>query len=338
MAYPTQVDINDLTKVEGKKLTLMIPTHRHNAENRGDKILAENQLREIKKYFQENATDHSDELLKKMEALISDTNWNHVKDGVLYLVSSTLSASFDLDHRPEPRFVYGDHFALLEIARQITSLPRINVLLLSEFPTRFFSGKPMDLLEIEDEDFPDVHDGPGGLQGLPTGFGQMTSIVRDENHRKFFRRIEDSVSKQLKNNPGPLFLLGVVRYLAFWKEIAPKIEIAAELQGSFDKHSLPQIQDLIQPLVESYLSTLGEKKGEEIDSALSQKKLAFESELEALSIEGKLSQLIIEQELSTIANKLEVIAWNTLKMGGSVNFVPSTWMPDKATAVGLIRY
>jgi hypothetical protein len=338
MAYPTLVEISELVKVEGKKLTLIIPTHRHNAENRGDKILAENQLREIKLFFQEKPTAESDEFLKKIELLINETDWNHVKDGILYLVSPSLSVSFDLDHRPEPRFDYGDHFALLELCRQISSIPTINVLLLSEFPTRFFTGKPMNLKEIEDDDFPDLHDGPGGLQGLPTGFGQMTSIVRDENHRKFFRRIEKSVTQRLKSDPGPLFLLGVVRYSAFWKEVAPQIEIAGEIRGNFDKNSVPQIQDLVQPFVDDYLISRGKKRGEEIEDALSQKKIAFDSELEVLAGEGKLSLLIVAQEQTAISKELEVVAWKTLTMGGSVDFLASTWMPDGAIAVGLIRY
>jgi hypothetical protein len=338
MAYPAPIDVTELIKVEGKKLTLILPTHRHNSENRGDKILAENYLREIKKYFKEESISDSDLLLKEMELLVGATNWNHVKDGIIYLVSESLSTSFDLDHRPEPRFDYGDHFALIELSRQIQSLPAINLLLLSELPTRFFSGKPMNLTEIDDEDFPDIHEGPGGLKGLPTGFGQMTSIVRDENHRKFFRRIESAVMKKLTSEPGPLFLLGVVKHLAFWREVAPQIEIAGEIRGNFDKHSVPQIQDLIQPLVNDYLIARGKKRGEEIEAALSQKKVAFESELKDLARDGKLSWLIVAQERDVISQELELTAWKTLAMGGSIDFVASEWLPDNSTALGLIRY
>ena len=38
-----------------------------------------------------------------------------------------------------------------------------------------------------------THEGPGGEQALPGGFGVQRSAHRDERHRQFFRAIEDDL-------------------------------------------------------------------------------------------------------------------------------------------------
>jgi hypothetical protein len=338
MAYPTEADVKRLSKVAGKKISLVLPTHRYDPDNRGDKILAENMIREIKAHFKESSMADVDQLIERLEFVIKETNWQQARDGIVYLVSKEHAETFDLDHQPTARFNYGDHFALIEISRQIALNPDINVLLLSELPTRFFFGKPGDLKEVNNEDFPVIHEGPGGQQGLPTGFGQMTSIVRDENHRKFFRGIEISLMKQLKITPGPLFLLGVVRYLSFWKEVAPQIELAGEKAGSFDKYSIPEIQALIRPLVDDFIRIQCQSLEKEVNESLSKKMAAHFSELDSLAEDGKLAKIVVARRPADLSEELELMAWKTLRTGGSVEFIEASTLLQDSPAIGIIRF
>jgi hypothetical protein len=338
MSYPTQADIKALVSTEGQKLSLTLPTHRHDPLNRGDKILAENMVRDIKKFYEEKSIGDPDQLVSKLESLVQATDWQQTRDGIVYLVSKNHAQFLYLDHQPQARFNLGENFLIIDLCRHLAESPAINVLLLSEFPTRYFYGKPMELVEVDNDDFPVVHEGPGGLEGLPTGFGQMTSIVRDENHRKFFRGIESAVIKQLQSSPGPLFLLGVVRYLSFWKEVAPQIEISGELAGSFDKYSVPQIQDFIRPLVDEFLLAESRKIAKEVDGAFSQKMVAQLSELAKLASESRLAKIVVDASAIDLPAELELAAWKTLATGGAIEFINEDEFPAEAPALGLIRF
>ena len=93
------------------------------------------------------------------------------------------------------------------------------MLVLSEKPTRLFEALNNVLTEDTQKPFPMVHKGPGGASRLPGGQGINRSAVRDESHREFFRKVDDVLAAIQKEDPLPVVVVGVDRYLAFFHEV-----------------------------------------------------------------------------------------------------------------------
>ena len=152
--------------------------------------------------------------------------------------------------------------------------PRYWVLALSEKPTRLYEGSREDLVEIRDGNFPLVHEGPGGEQALPGGFGVQKSAYRDERHRQFFRQVDSALEPYLTNDPLPLVVVGVKRYLAFFAEVSSSKDlILATLTGSHDKTSPYELGKLVWPLVKAGLDEQRELILSELDKAIAERKV-----------------------------------------------------------------
>jgi hypothetical protein len=321
------------------QVSIFTKTHLHAPQNAGDKTAAENLIRTAKLQLTEShGLDANSSLVAKLDGALAEVDWNHTKHGLAIYVSDSVSMIFSLTHEPEPRVEISNKFALTELIRELKASQQINVLLLSELPTKLFSGPTSELTEIKNEYFPMVHDGPGGLEGLPTDFGQQTSIVRDENHKQFFRKIEQGVIDHLKLASYPLFLLGVDRYLAFWREVAPQIQVAATKAGNYDNASLPELQTLIAPIVAQYFESLDQRVLDELEQAVSQKKVAITSEIASLAQAGQIAKLVIGINPNGSFAIAADVVWDVLAKAGEVEIVPAAKLGEHGAAAAILRY
>jgi hypothetical protein len=187
------------------------------------------------------------------------------------------------------------------------------VLVLSEKPTRLFEGTRDTLIEIQGEGFPIVHEGPGGELALPGGFGVSKSAYRDERHRQFFRTVDNALKPILKDDPLPLVVLGVNRFLAFFNEVTGhKDYILATLNGSHDKTSPSNLAKLVWPLAEAGLAEKREQYLAELDKAVGEQKVASTvGEVWRLANEGRGRLLLVEEDFHT-PGRLDEIGINIL--------------------------
>jgi hypothetical protein len=177
-------------------------------------------------------------------------------------------------------------------------MPRYWTLVLTEKATRLFEGAHENLVEIRAEGFPMTHEGPGGEQKLPGGFGVQKSAYRDERHRQFFRQVDQTLRSFLRDDPLPLVVVGVERYLAFFQEATSHEDsILATLTGSYEEASAHELSKLVWSLVrEKYIDQRQQSALAELSQAQGERKLAFGiAETWQLAHEGRGRLLIVEE-------------------------------------------
>ena len=97
-----------------------------------------------------------------------------------------------------------------------------------------------------------VHIGPGGASKLPGGQGINRSAVRDESHRQFFRKVDDALAALSTDDPLPLVVVGVDRYLAFYQEVTKNPDaIVGLVAGSHDNPKPSALGKLVWPVFQS---------------------------------------------------------------------------------------
>lgn len=107
-------------------------------------------------------------------------------------------------------------------------------------------GTKDTLEEIQTSDFPMTHGGAGGARELPGGAGVNASAYRDENHRQFFRKVDEAFQKVMADDPLPIAIVGVDRYLSFYREVTKTPHnIIATFQGSHDKTTAHELSKIV---------------------------------------------------------------------------------------------
>jgi hypothetical protein len=157
-------------------------------------------------------------VVKNLQQLVREVDWEHTLDGLALFASREQSAAVNLPFRVKPRAVIDETFATRDLVYAFNRAPPYRVLVLSQKST-LYDGWTTVLDEHKAKPFPMVHRGPGGASKLPGGKGISRSAVRDEAHRKYFRSVDDAVGALQKADPLPLVVVGVERNLAFYREV-----------------------------------------------------------------------------------------------------------------------
>lgn len=292
-------EITRLQQIRGyPALSITLPTHRTSPENRQDPICLRNLAKQAKDLLlAEFSRREIEPVLKRLDELVASVRFRYTLDGLVLFVNQDLAEKYYLPFSVPERVVVADTFLTRDLVFAMNRTPRYWVLALSEKPTRLYEGTFDTLVEIREGGFPLVHEGPGGEQSLPGGFGVRKSAYRDEHHRQFFRTVDAALAPFMVEDPLPLAVVGVNRYQAFFNEItAHKDFIIATLTGSHDKTSALRLAKLVWPLVEAGLVEKRTQYLDELEKAINERKVAFDlDEIWRHAHEGRGRLLLVEE-------------------------------------------
>lgn len=293
-------DILLLQQIRGyPALTITLPTHRTAPQNQQDPIRVKNLVKQaVTRLLQEFNKREIESLLARLEKLVSEIDYRYTLDGLALFVNRDFARAFQLPFTLEERIVVDETFYTRPLVFAMNRTPRYWALVLSEKPTRLYEGTRDVLVEIRDGGFPMTHEGPGGERPLPGGFGVKKSAYRDEYHRKFFRQVDAALKPFLANDPLPLAVIGVDRFLAFFNEVtAHRSAILTTLTGSHDKTSPHELSKLLWPLVEANLNMRRQQALSELDKAVSEGRfVSTVGEVWRLANEGRGRLLLVEKD------------------------------------------
>ena len=280
-------------------ITIYAPTHRKYPENQKDRIVVKNLVTEaeetIKKHEGEKPVD---DILNNLQQAFESIDWEHNKEGICLLVSDAGYKVLDLHHSPVAQVTVGNEYSIAELARTRDDVQQYYLLVLSEKPTRLFTGDREKIEEIEIKDkFPYFHTGFGGSAGLPRDWGEPTNMIVDENHRQFFRDISHFLTEVRHADPKPLFITGVEKWLAFWEEVAPENPPVASFEGNYDFMSPAQLSKTIWPKILDSVEQRNKAKLRLLEEAVSKKMFSegFEDLYEAAK-DGRIDMLFVATE------------------------------------------
>lgn len=293
-------EIHLLQQINGyPALTITLPTSRTFPENRQDRI----RVRNLASQAADRLLDEFDKreigpLLSRLDELVEGIEYRHTLDGLALFVNRDFARGFKLPFSLNERVVVGEDFFTRDLVFAANRTPRYWVLVLSEKPTRLFEATRDDLIEIQEEGFPVIHEGPGGEQSLPGGFGVRKSAYRDERHRQFFRQVDRLLNVFMTDDPLPLVVVGVDRFLAFFNEVTDhKDAILTTLNGSHSRTSAHKLGELVWPLVKPALAEQRQARLKDLDRAIGEHRfVSTVGEVWRMANQGRGRLLLVEED------------------------------------------
>ncbi|WP_435011426.1 hypothetical protein P12x_002737 [Tundrisphaera lichenicola] len=243
----------ELRRIQGHKnypsLSLLAPTHRTAPANQKDRIVVKNLVAKgLERLAAEFKPREVAPLVKSLNALVDRLDWEHMLDGLALFVGKGVATAITVPFRVKPRFAIDETFATRDLVFALNRAPRYRVLVLTEKPTRLYDATTNVLTEDIIKPFPMTHKGPGGASKLPGGQGINRSAARDEAHRQFFQKVDDALAVVQKEDPLPLVVVGVDRYLAFFQGVTKDPDaIVGLVAGSYDEPNPRDLGKLVWP-------------------------------------------------------------------------------------------
>jgi hypothetical protein len=297
-----RADVRALMATRGRPaVSIVCPTHRTAPANAQDPIrlrglIGEARDRIIEEYGKRDAAA----VIERIEQIGSDIDHQHTLDTLVIMATADESHIFHLPVREDARVIVDETFYTRPLVRALNRTPHYHVLVLSEQPTRLFEGFGDAVVEVRGGGFPLAHGGPGDESRLPDGWGVNKSAVRDEHHRRFFSDVGARLSSIQGDDPRPVVLLGVPRYLAFARETAGLGDrVIGTVEGSYDRASAHEISQLTWPVVEAYLADRRSRAAEDLAAAVGTGR--FASTLERvwqMAVDGRVDRLMVEKGYS----------------------------------------
>jgi hypothetical protein len=293
-------DINLIQQSKGyPSLTITLPTHRSAPENRQDPIRVKNLVEQAtNRLLEEFGKRDIEVLIGRLQALAEEIDYRNTLDGLALFINHDFARVLYLPFTLKERVAIDETFFIRDLVFAMNRTPRYWVLALSEKPTRLFEATRENLVEISAGGFPMTHTRPGGEESLPGGFGVQKSAYRDERHRQFFRDIDSALKPFLAKDPLPLAVVGVDRYLSFYKEVSDhKKAFIATLTGSHDKTSAHELGKLVWPPVKAKLAEERQQVLGELDKAIGEQKfVSTVGEVWRMAHEGRGRLLLVEED------------------------------------------
>jgi len=319
-------------------VSIYAPTHKRAPENQADPILVRNLFTQAEELILSLGDKRQmGPVLENLEAAFNSVDFAHTSDGLALLVSENGFHAFNLSHTPNEQVSIGKEFSVAELAKTISKSWEYHLLVLSESPTRLFRGDRDSLAEIKG-DFPIEHTGRGGTLALPTGFGQRTSVVEDEEHRKFFRQVSDALTAVQAEERLPLVVTGVNRFQAFWADVAPSQAADLIIEGSYDFMSEAELLAKCWPEIQDHFRAENTKVVADLDSAKSQKRYAGGiAEVGEMATAGRIDILVVSDD-ETANPEVEKAVQLVLLSAGEVFFVPAEELTNFAPIAARLRF
>ena len=343
-------------------LTITLPTHRTAPENLQDPIRLKNLITEAaSRLTDELGKREAGPLLDRLETLVAEIDYRYTLDGLALFVNDAVAQTFMLPFTLPERVVVDQSFATRDLLFAMNRTPLYWVLVLSEQPTRLYRGASEMLVEVTEGAFPLTHGGPGGEMGLPNDPAINSSQYRDEHHRIFFRAVDEALKPIIAGEPLPLAVVGVDRYLAFFREVSAHAkQITATLAGSHDKTSAHDLGKLIWPEVEAAIAERRAGMLDEFGAAIGANRSASSiDEVWRCVQEGRGDTLLVEEdfrypahvdasgmqltpaddaESADVKDVVDEVIAKALNMGGRVVFVANDSLADHGRIALILRY
>lgn len=344
-------------------VTITMPTHRTSPDNRQDPIRLRNLITQAADRLRAECSARETESLEtRLTELAREFDHAYALDGLALFANREMARSYSLPFALKERVVVDESFATRDLVHALHRAQRYWTLVLSEKPTRLLEGSGDTLVEVSEAGFPMIHEGPGGEAPLPGGTGINTSAYRDDHHRQFFRRVDAGLRTVLTDDALPVVLVGVDRYLAFFREVTGHEDaILTTVAGSHGRTSASALAKLVWPPVEEALAARRREVKSELARAVGAGKVASTiGEAWRFAREGRGALLLVEEGFhypavadpsgwllspavdasapGVLDDAVDEVIEVTLSKQGQVVFLPDGELTDHQRIALILRY
>ncbi|MEG0732733.1 MAG: hypothetical protein RR470_10075 [Vagococcus sp.] len=237
-------------------LTLTVGVKEKNKTNDHYRIVLKNLISEAKNNLEKNYKDVDFSLLlKHLDELETEFQFNVVAESVIFFVSNEMKASMTVPFMIESEFQIGDRFMTRKLLRNSNKTTHYYVLTLNSDEARLLEYQNDKLLhEFKDDRFPITNNGFWTSDRLLNSMGS----VRTNYQKEFYKWIDAELQAYITRNPHPIILAGARKNVDIYKEIANRNDlIIGAIHGNFtfDKGESPfEIGQKASEVVEGYHS------------------------------------------------------------------------------------
>lgn len=217
------------------KISLFLPTHRKEPDNRQDAIVFKNLLKEVEEKLKEYPENTLKDTLSSLYDLQKESLfWNKSLDGLAILANSKNTEIYRLTYPVAPTAKVGDSFHILPLLKHLEGTDEAYLADLSRDRVKlyFFDGAVAQSVKPEglEQEFSDLFDdfdpaGDGNSRSFNTLVGSYHSGPSkaeevQKDREKYFRYLDSAFERLRKEQSLPVILAGTQDNISAFKEIA----------------------------------------------------------------------------------------------------------------------
>lgn len=251
------------------KLSLFMPTHLSDPENRQDPIVFKNLLKEVEAKLEEFPEKTLDKVRGELTALQKDTVfWNHTKGGLAILATDEETRIFHLSYPVPASVKIGDTYHILPLLRHMEGAREAILADIARNRVRLYRYDGSELIQMEPKDVeteftdlfddydpnPDGHSGAGSFRGQNSGYHSGTTKNEEDRveREKYFRYLDNAFASLSEQFELPFILAGTTENLAAFKELAKgNFYLEAVIDQPVDSIKAPRLTERLAEILEA---------------------------------------------------------------------------------------
>lgn len=271
-------------------ISLYMPTHRFRSDWSQNMTRFKNLLREAREQLEDQGHRDSeiDQILADAQQLLDRPGfWRGLSDGLAAFISADASEFYRLPLPFDEVAILEDRFHLKPLFPLIAANKRFYLLALSKNDVRLYQGTHQAISEVEAAEIPtdivtaiqqyeeppeqglQMHSqGKPGTDGradqMRHGHGSSEDQSREPKNqvKRFFHRIDESVSDYIGGQDAPLVLAGVSEYLPLYKGVNSYPHLVEDeiVAGNPERLSMDELHKEAWDVVESVLQSLQQEE------------------------------------------------------------------------------
>jgi hypothetical protein len=350
-------------------VSVIMPTHRRQPENKQDPVRLKSLLDEARRRLREEKHDLprgvADEVMATLEKAADQVNLAHAAEALVLLAAPGGEQHAYVLPRVNvtERVIIDDTFATRDLVAMLERSWNYWVLVLSEQPTRLWSGDGERLVEVSDALFPLLFEDSLPDERGPVPLRKEAVTFQDDRRMRFFRQVERNLNEVLKRDSRPVIVLGVSRYLKYLDEVAGgpvKDAIIGTAEGSFDKASASELATLADPILVAEHERWQRQAVDDLDKARSTRRFAGGlEEVWELAGQGRIAHLVVEEghlvpartgqgrllpadapesEGKPVSDAVDDLIETVLRADGQIMLVPDGALADHGHIAAALRF
>jgi Bacterial archaeo-eukaryotic release factor family 3 len=253
--------LKDLLKAKGETcVSIIIPTHPLSYERRGDKIELKKAVRDAKDELIRHVTYEQFQTYEAvLEEWVKKVDYTRNLEGLGMFVSPSVNVLFKFPFPVKEKIVVSNSFEIRDVAYTESFAAPYYVLVLSEKNVRLLRGSLDTLVEIEDENFPDVYEDDHEYQkpNRSSSYASQSTVQTYEGDKsvvvkmrtgQFFRVIDKRLTTYLVDEKTPLIIVAPNEEIALFEHKSKhQKNITGKIKGNYTFLNESQLAELVFP-------------------------------------------------------------------------------------------
>lgn len=339
------------------KISIFMPTHHKEPDNRTDAIVFKNLLKEL----EEKLKGYPEQDRKKILTALSDIQketlfWNQSKAGLGILATPQEVEVYRLGYAVAPSVKVGETFHILPLLKYLEGTADAYLADLSRdrISLYYFDGAELARVSPEglEQEFTDLFNDydPGSTSSSsPSGGGQASvyhsSWSKSEEdmkeREKYFRYLDERFSKLLGAGPTPMVLAGTKDNLAAFRDYAKgdfytKEAIEQPLESMNPNAILAELMRIMDYREKKESENTSDNAAVAVKNNLAESDLA---KIAKLATEGRVSELLIKESvIAENTEDLDDIIRDLFATGGRVRLLKDFSASHEEPVLAVLRY